>query len=277
MHRAWVNKILPFSLVDGPGCRCAVFLQGCNIRCVYCHNPETQSLCDHCGICVSQCPSSALTMADNRVLWDQTSCTSCDHCLTVCPNRSSPKALRMDAAQVYEVIRKSLPFIRGVTVSGGECMLYPEFLKDLFTLCRRDHLSCLIDSNGTMPFSKELLKLCDGIMLDVKAWDAGYYQALTGGENTQVIENLKMLSGLKKLEEIRIVCLPGHVDAENAIPGIAQAIGPKSCASTRLKLIRFRPNGVKGPLSTHPATDSTILKHLHSQAQKAGFTNIQII
>ena len=61
---ALVNKIIPFSSVDGPGNRTAIFLQGCNFNCQYCHNPETIHLCGHCGVCVGACPTGALDWKD---------------------------------------------------------------------------------------------------------------------------------------------------------------------------------------------------------------------
>lgn len=64
-----VNRILPLSTVDGPGCRAAVFLQGCNLACAYCHNPETQNLCTGCGACVPACPAGALSLESDRVRW----------------------------------------------------------------------------------------------------------------------------------------------------------------------------------------------------------------
>ena len=62
-----VNRIIPFSAVDGPGNRTAVFLQGCNIDCKYCHNPETRALCIHCGMCVQKCPTGALQLVEGKV------------------------------------------------------------------------------------------------------------------------------------------------------------------------------------------------------------------
>lgn len=67
----YINKIIPFSSVDGPGNRTAIFLQGCNFNCVYCHNPETINLCNNCGLCVRQCPTEALHIEENIVIWDK--------------------------------------------------------------------------------------------------------------------------------------------------------------------------------------------------------------
>ena len=97
---ALVNKIIPFSSVDGPGNRTAVFLQGCNFNCVYCHNPETIQLCRNCGVCVEKCPTGALTWKDGVVHYDPAVCAFCDACFKSCPHSASPRVRRMTAAQV---------------------------------------------------------------------------------------------------------------------------------------------------------------------------------
>ena len=78
MIRVPVNKIIPFSSVDGPGNRTAVFLQGCNFDCRYCHNPETRNLCTGCMECVEKCPAKALADRDGRVVFDPAACIGCD-------------------------------------------------------------------------------------------------------------------------------------------------------------------------------------------------------
>ena len=246
-----INKILPYSVVDGPGNRVAIFFQRCNIHCAYCHNPETQNLCRNCGACVEECPGKALGMVNGRVCWAAEKCLGCDRCIQVCPNRASPKVTEMTPEQVFEKICESLPFIRGITVSGGECSLYPEFLEKLFLLTREKHLTALMDCNGTMELSRYpgLMALCDGVMLDVKSWDPEVFSSLTGGSGKNVKKNLLWLSLQGKLEEVRIVCVPGRVDVEDCILGIADVLGQKETEKVLLKLIRFRHFGVRGELS----------------------------
>lgn len=139
-------------------------------------------------------------------------------------------------------------------------MLQPEWLTELFLAVKRlgqirNHpLTCLVDSNGTIPFSHypELMQVCDGVMLDVKAWDEAVYSRLTGAPSNQVVrENLGWLLGCDKLTEVRIVCLSGRVDVETILENIAEtfdSIGRKA----PVRLIRFRPHGVVGELSNHP-------------------------
>lgn len=278
MITAPVNKIIPLSLVDGPGNRTSIFLQGCNISCAYCHNPETQRLCNSCGICVSSCPSGALTIVDKRVVWNPEKCTLCDNCIKVCPHFASPRVKNMTAEEVFREIQKNIPFIRGITVSGGECTIHPNFLKELFTLAAKKGLTCLIDSNGMTDFSRypELMELCDGVMLDVKSWDESNFKKLTGGNNYVVKKNLKYLADINKLEELRIVCLPDEVDAESVIRGIAQTIGEKSY-NIRLKLIKFRHYGVKGRLQNTQSPDESYMQKLLQLAKELGFEKALIV
>ena len=218
-----VNRILPLSTVDGPGCRAAVFLQGCNLACAYCHNPETQNLCTGCGACVPACPAGALSLESDRVRWAAERCAGCDACIRLCPRFASPKVTVMTASEVLSALAPSRPFIRGLTVSGGECTLYPDFLTELFTLARAGGLGCLLDSNGMVPLAPltGLMAVCDGVMLDVKAWEPAVHRALTGADNAPVKENLAFLSACGKLAEVRVVCAPDAVDVEAVLDGVA--------------------------------------------------------
>lgn len=274
MARAPVNRILPVSVVDGPGNRTAVFLQGCNIACAYCHNPETQQMCRGCGVCVDTCPAGALALAEGRVVWDSARCADCDTCIKLCPHFASPKVRDMEAAEVFEAIRPGLPFIRGITVSGGECSLRPEFLRELFTLVRAEGRTCLMDSNGQVDLSRlpALMAVCDGVMLDVKSWDGETHRRLTGAGNEVVKRNLRFLDEAGKLEEVRIVCLPPEVDAEAAVDGVAAAL--RDPASIRLKLIKFRPFGVRGPLAQRTAPEDGYMESLRRRAEAAGFRTV---
>lgn len=277
MTTALVNKIIPFSVVDGPGNRTSIFLQGCNIRCGYCHNPETQRACINCGDCVQVCPAGALLMEEKKVVWNPELCINCDKCIDICKYYASPKVKEMTAEEAFTEVKKAMPFIRGITVSGGECTLYPEFLKELFELAKQEHLTCLIDSNGTLDFEKykELLDLCDGVMLDVKSWDEQMYSDLTGGNNVIVKKNLRYLAEKGKIEEIRIVCLPGKVDAREIMKQIA-AEALQLSPELKIKLIKFRKFGVKGAFSKLEGPDDRYMDELKKYAGELGFRYIVI-
>ena len=298
---AVINKIIPLSVVDGPGCRTSVFVQGCNIARAYCHNPETQQLCSGCGLCVSQCPAGALSIQENggetpkenehdRVIWDESLCVQCDTCIRVCPSHASPKVRRMSAEDVWKEIEKNMPFIQGITVSGGECTLYPEFLTELFRRAGKAGLTCFLDSNGCVDLSQypRLMQVTDQVMLDVKAWDHDVFGRLTGGDVSIVKKNLKYLAEHGKLFEVRLVCLDSEhegekrqeggpeVDMEAVIAGVSREAAPY-IKEFRLKLITFRQYGVTGSLKDAKSPSRERMEELKRLAVRYGFQDIQVV
>lgn len=247
MTRATVNKIIPFSSVDGPGNRTAVFLQGCDFDCRYCHNPETIHACIHCGECVPWCRPGALTFADGRVHYDIEKCVLCDECFRHCPHGASARTREMTAEQVMSRVRRNIPFIRGITVSGGECTCWRDFLVELLTLAKAEPLSTLLDSNGSYDFSgdPELMAVTDGVMLDVKAWSREDHLRVTGCDNDCVLRNLEWLAGAGKLPEVRTVVVPELFDCTQTVRETSRLLAQYGCLDTRYKIIRYRPMGVR--------------------------------
>lgn len=244
MIKGRINKIIPFSNVDGDGNRTAIFLQSCPLHCLYCHNSETINDCKNCGECVKTCPSHALTIVDNKVSYDYKKCINCDTCIKVCPHLASPKIRLMDANEVLDEIKRFFPYIRGITISGGECMNQAEFCLDLFKLVKKHSLTTYLDSNGYYDFKNypELIKYTSGVMLDVKALDNDFHVFLTGKSNETILENLKYLLNINKLKEVRTVLIPTF-EEENikTVQEVAKIIQDK-CT---YKLICYRPIGVR--------------------------------
>ena len=275
-----VNRIIPFSAVDGPGNRTAVFLQGCNIDCKYCHNPETRALCMNCGACVAKCPAGALTMADGKVQFHPLKCVACDTCIHTCAYSASPRVLWMSVEETVATICKQMPFIRGVTVSGGECTLYPEFLTSLFKECKKQGLHTLIDTNGMVDLRahRELLEVTDGVMLDIKALTEEDHIAVTGYTNTPVLQNAAFLAEEGKLYEIRTVVVKELFDSAKVIKGIADYLrNYMDIRKIRYKLIAYRPFGVREQYKNYESPDDSYMNYLRNTAIQAGFQEIIII
>lgn len=288
--KAAVNKLIPFSSVDGPGNRTSVFLQGCNFNCRYCHNPETRALCQNCGECVDKCPTGALSFSvpsgDNaarkpRVLFDPAKCVSCDNCIKLCRHNASPRIRFMEPEEVYQEVQKNVPFIRGVTVSGGECTFYPDFLRELGKLCHQGGLSFLLDSNGSYDFREDragLLPHIDGVMLDIKAWSRSDHERVCYTDNALVKKTMLFLAEQRKLTEVRTVVVPGLFDAEETVRETARALKPyQALQSIRYKIIAYRPMGVREEYKVYRSPNQEELRKLKSIAEEEGVQDIVLI
>ena len=243
MLRAPIVKIINSSVVDGPGNRAAVFLQGCNFNCKFCHNPETIHLEGYPGEV---------------------------HMMTV--------------SEVLDEVANSLPFIRGLTVSGGECMLYEEFVIRLCRTAKRrfgQNFSCLLDSNGSLPFDR-VLPFIDGVMLDIKAFDESAHRALTGASNEQVLAQAVFLAEHGKLAELRTVVFRDTLAAESCIIGLSdllhKTMSRQVLASLRYKLIKYRPKGVRPEYLRDLAVPTDLqMEELRHLAFERGFSSAIII
>lgn len=276
-----VSRIIDQSSVDGPGNRTALFLQGCNFNCGYCHNPETINACIHCGDCVATCPTGALRMEDGKVRWDAALCCGCDICIQTCTHNATPKITWMTPEEALHRIKGNMPFIRGITFSGGECTLWRDFLYEVSKGVKAFRLTALFDSNGSYDFSKDpaLLHVCDGVMLDVKCADPSRHRQLTGRENDMVLKNLRFLAEAGKLTEVRTVVVPDALPNAQTVAQVCRILSPywKSGSPISYKLIRFRPMGVRKEYSAHAVPDDAQMQALRHIAEQAGCERILVI
>lgn len=242
-----MNRILAPSFLDGPGSRLVVFMQGCDLACGHCHNPETWQACSGCGACLP-CPAGALEAAAGGLLHDPGRCLDCDRCLDLCPGHASPRARLLTVAQLLEQVRPWVPYLDGVTFSGGECTLQWEFLLACAPRLRELGLPVLLDTNGNMPAGvlEALLPAVDGLLFDLKVLDPQAHRELTGCGNQRILANLARAAAAGKVAEVRTVLLPGVTDTPETVLAVArlvQGLGP----DLPLRLSPFRPQGVRGP------------------------------
>ena len=279
MSKGTINKMIPFSSVDGEGNRFAIFLQNCNFNCWYCHNPETINNCNHCGICIEHCKTGAITLIDGKVVYDRLKCINCDECIKSCPRNASPKVQVLSPEEVMEEVMKVKPFIRGITVSGGECTLQEDFLIKLFRLAQKQGLSCFIDTNGGVPLwnKPELMAVTSKVMLDVKAFDDSEHKKLTGVSSDTVIKNLTFLANENKLFEVRTVCSEigfNNKDTVQAVSEIVSKIDP----TIQYKLIKYRPFGVREKYKDKLQVPSeAYMESLRQVIRENGLENIVIV
>lgn len=246
-----VNKIISFSAVDGFGNRTAIFLQGCNQNCWYCHNPETIHHCVACGACVEACPAGALELMETKaggrryVRYDPAKCCNCDTCIKTCRNNASPKIRNLTAEEVMEEILPYFPFINGITTSGGECTMHLDFLTELYGLVKKEGKTTYADTNGQIPLwdRADFLRVTDKTMIDLKAGSEEDHRKLTGMGLHNPVENIRQMAEMGKLYEIRTVVVPGVVDNRRTVELGSSLIA--AYPEVRYKLIKFRHYGVR--------------------------------
>jgi pyruvate formate lyase activating enzyme len=229
-----VFDVQRYSLHDGPGIRTTVFFKGCPARCLWCHNPESQSFapevlvvdtrCVSCGSCATVCPHGAPPPGSGR-------CTACGACVDACPAGARRLAGReASVGEVMDEVLRDRVFYEesggGVTFSGGEPLAQPEFLGALLEACRAAGLHTAVDTCGFSPRERllALAPLADLFLFDVKLVDDARHRDLTGLPAAPILENLRSLAAVRADVWIRVPVVPGHTDGEADLAATASLV-----------------------------------------------------
>lgn len=231
-----VFDIKTFAVHDGPGIRTTFFLKGCPLHCKWCQNPESISpaqylaynplLCLRCGACRSVCSK----LGEDFML-NQADCTLCGRCVVVClPAARKFAGRELSPEEVLAQALSDKPFFDssggGVTFSGGECALYPDYLKACLSLLKGAGIHTCIDTCGAVPREhfEEILPFVDLFLYDLKKLDPELHREYTGRDNQQILENLRFLCARGKEIIIRVPLIPGYTDSEEDIRAIARFV-----------------------------------------------------
>lgn len=278
-----LNDVIRFSAVDGPGNRFVIFMQGCNFNCVACHNPYTINDCDSCGICVEPCPEMALTFdGRHKVVVDETECNECGICVDVCPSDSTPLSRMIRLDSLTKQIEDVSHFISGITVSGGEPTLQPDFVASLFSTIKCSpnlgHLTTFVDSNGSASRDvwDRLLPVMDGAMIDLKAIDPITHEAMTGVDNKAVLDSIRYLAEWQRLFEVRLLMVPGKNDHPEVVERTAKWLYNVDPA-IRVKLIGFRQHGVRPQFAHIPDAQPAHIEMLSEVIRGVGIRELFVV
>ncbi|MCD7973658.1 MAG: pyruvate formate lyase-activating protein [Candidatus Azobacteroides sp.] len=199
----YIHSFESFGTKDGPGIRFVFFMQGCPLKCLYCHNVDTWGI--------------------------------------------KNKKYVLSPEEAFAEVQKVKPFIRtgGVTVSGGEPLLQPDFLLDFFRLCKKEHIHTAIDTSGYLLNEriKEVLELTDLVLLDVKHINPEKYKKLTSVALEPTLNFLDYLAGINKPTWIRYVLVPGYTDAYEDLHAWAKYISGFSMVE-RVEILPFHQMGM---------------------------------
>ncbi|OIO88708.1 MAG: glycyl-radical enzyme activating protein [Anaerolineae bacterium CG2_30_58_95] len=229
-----VFDIRKYSIHDGPGIRTTVFLKGCPLRCLWCHNPEGRAAgmevifhhnrCIRCGACLAECEHGAISWNGQVPLTDREKCEQCGACAEVCYAEARQVVGReMTVAQVVAEIERDIPFYDetggGVTLSGGEPLAQRDFALALLKACKEREIHTALDTCGFASWDTfERVRGCvDLFLYDLKVINDDRHREFTGASNTLILNNLQKLSERDHLILLRMPVIPGVNDDEENI------------------------------------------------------------
>lgn len=206
-----VFNIERFAIHDGPGIRTTVFFQGCPLRCEWCANPESQKIgrnlmflekkCEGCARCVQKCPQGAISIKDGKAYINRNRCICCGTCEEFCLNGAmSIIGETMTLDDIYQVVMRDEDYYKqtggGLTLSGGEALLYIHELIPLLEKCREEKIHIAAETCGNIPSEviETAISLVDLFLFDIKTLDAEKLTRYTRGSLSQIEENFYRIS-----------------------------------------------------------------------------------
>ncbi len=222
---ALVFDIKRFSINDGPGIRTTVFLKGCPLHCVWCHNPEgisprptrlyNKKKCIGCRSCVEACPKGVLSLTAEGIKAKE-GCTLCGRCADACPSKAMEIAGReWTVDELMSVIEKERQVMTdsggGVTLCGGEPLLHPDYLLDILRAVGRAGFHRAVDTSlfACRETVERVMQECELLLIDLKHFSDEAHRRYTGVGNTVILDNIRLVSEAKKVFWIRIPLIVG--------------------------------------------------------------------
>lgn len=297
-----VTNIQKYSIHDGDGIRTSVFFKGCPLKCMWCHNPETQNFnkqvltnrekCVVCRTCEKACPNGAIRLEDGKMVTDRVLCEACGTCTEYCLLN-----IREIAGKEYEVkelvkeLKKDLMFYEqsggGVTLSGGEVMcMNMDYIEALVKTLDHQGITVTIDTCGYAPYEnfKRILPYVNTFLYDIKAIDNEVHKRFVGVDNSLILENLEKLSEDQGRIYIRIPTIKGVNADDMSMQAVIDWLKTHNINVAQVNLLPYHNTGsskyvrleteYEGQFLSTP--DKEEMQHFMEMFQKAGFNNTKI-
>lgn len=277
-----IAAIRRLTIHDGPGVRDTVFVKGCPLHCVWCHNPECISarpqllfhanLCKHCGVCVRACRNGVHNIDSEGHHLNWKNCRICGECVRACYfNALELCGEKMSAEEVFSKVIRDRDFFvpeGGVTLSGGEPALYPDFSLELFKKLKQAEIHTALDTCGAVDFEhyRKILPQTDLVLFDLKGMDPERHRNHTGMDNRLIHENLRKISDYGTAVEIRMPIVPGYNDFPEDIEQTGRLLAGIGTLA-RVRLLPYHAMAgskyaAAGMPNTMPGTETPDIDHL---------------
>jgi len=256
-----IFDIKRYAIHDGPGIRTTVFFKGCPLKCLWCHNPESWSIrpehglqvnrCIGCGRCIEVCASGAASQVDGRPVTDVTKCTFCGRCVEECAAGARELIGRhMSADDIMAEIEKDVVFYDqssgGVTFSGGEPLMQPEFLCELLSRCKSQDIHTTVDTScyAEPAVVETAREKTDLFLCDIKHMDSETHKRFTGVPNEVILDNVRWLALSGANIILRMPLVPGFNDDASNIEASAKFAASLGCID-RMDILPYNSGGIE--------------------------------
>ena len=298
----YIFNIQKFSTHDGDGVRTTIFFKGCPLRCMWCHNPESQHYykelifhhhkCTACGRCVAKCKQGANSIVDGKIVFDRSKCTACGVCTDWCITEArelAGKEYTVDAL-VKEAMKDKIFYEQsggGVTLSGE--VMASQHMDYVEEVCRKLHengVSVFIDTSGYTDYEnlKRILPYVDVFLYDIKVMDPEGHKKYIGVDNSLILENLKKLSDEGAGLYIRLPIIQQVNATDEHIESVIHFLKENNIHARQVNLLPYHDIG-KGKYASldmeyhddeMSVPVSELMEHFKSMFEEQGFNKVNI-
>jgi len=254
-----IFNIQRFSVHDGPGIRTCVFLKGCPLACVWCHNPESLAAkpeigfypdkCGGCGACATACPRDCHAVGVGH-MYSRDNCDGCGACAATCLYGGlAVIGKTVTAGEVMETVMRDAAFYRhsggGLTLSGGEPFYQPDFALGLLELAKQNGLHTCVETCGAVAFAvlERAVGFADIFLYDIKETSPQRHKTYTGASSKLIMDNLERLNALGARIILRCPVIPGYNDREDHFRRVG-ALAERLSGVTQVDIQPYHPLGV---------------------------------